>query len=274
MRSLTVVIPALNESENIPGVMASIPVQQLSALGWATEILVVDNGSEDDTAEIARELGARVIVQPVRGYGNAYKAGFANAQGQVFATGDADLTYPFEILPELLASFQEQDLDFLSTDRLDLTDAAAMKDSHVVGNHLLSFASRMLLRSPFRDSQSGMWIIKRSVWHQLDVRSAGMSFSQEIKHEVALKGFRCKEARIEYRPRGGEVKLNATRDGVSNLMQIAAHRMRMATRSSQPNSEVRVPLQTAWQLGSLTPDEPADANAIPALAATQLAHHS
>jgi len=224
---LSVVIPALNEVVNIPRVMANVPRAELEAAGWDVEIIVVDNGSTDGTGDLARALGATVINQPLRGYGNAYRAGFAAARGTVIATGDADCTYPFDALPQLLDVLQVGDIDFLSTNRLGDSNRDAMKFSHVVGNHMLTFASRMLFpRSPFRDSQSGMWIFRREVWEALDVRSPGMPFSQEIKNEAFVKGFRCDELDIEYRSRGGVVKLNATRDGIRNACQLITHRAR------------------------------------------------
>jgi len=224
---LSVVIPALNEVTNVPRVMANIPRAELLAAGWDVEVVLVDNGSTDGTGELARSLGANVVLQPNRGYGNAYHAGFAAARGDVIATGDADCTYPFDALPQLLAVLELGDIDFLSTNRLSESNRNAMKPSHMVGNHMLTFASRILFRkAPFRDSQSGMWIFRREVWENLDVRSPGMPFSQEIKNEAFLKGFRCDELEIEYRPRGGVVKLNATQDGIRNACQLVAHRAR------------------------------------------------
>lgn len=234
MRTVTVIIPALNEAENIRQVIASVPCDLLAERGWSCEVLVVDNGSEDETVALARAAGASVLVQPIRGYGNAYRAGFANATGDVIATGDADLTYPFDHLPQLLDLLLEQDLDFLTTDRLRYADAEAMKPSHLLGNRVLSQTSRALFGFPFRDSQSGMWIFWRRILDSLDVRSGGMSFSQEIKHEAAVRGFRCGEVPIEYRPRGGEVKLNATRDGIRNLGQLAVHRLRTTRTETSP----------------------------------------
>src|SRR6185437_9851853 len=114
MRSLSVVIPAYNEAENIEDVIASIPVSQLSDLGWSTEILVVDNNSSDGTGELAR------------------------------ASGDADKTYPFDHLPELLAELESSGADFLTTDRLHSANLGAMKHSHFWANHALSFFSRLL----------------------------------------------------------------------------------------------------------------------------------
>jgi glycosyltransferase involved in cell wall biosynthesis len=204
----------------------SMPRDRLAKMGWETDILVVDNGSTDDTGEIALRAGARVVVQPVRGYGNAYKAGFANTTGSIVATGDADLTYPFEELPRLVKMLLDDDIDFLTTDRLHRSNRTAMKPSHRFGNMLLTRTSRALFGFPFNDSQSGMWLFRRHILRTLDLRSPGMAFSQEIKHEAIMRGFRCAEIPITYRARGGEVKLNATRDGLRNLGQLAVHRAR------------------------------------------------
>jgi glycosyltransferase involved in cell wall biosynthesis len=194
----------------------------------------VDNGSADGTAAIARLHGAEVIVQPIRGYGNAYKVGIANARGEVIATGDADNTYPFGDLPTLLTTFERENADFMSTDRLHLMNRTTMKPSHFLGNYGLSLISKLFFKSPFRDSQSGMWLFRRSVWDALDVRSGGMAFSQEIKHEAYFRRFRCIEVPIDYGQRGGEVKLNAARDGMKNAMQIVRHRTRLGRRHVKP----------------------------------------
>ena len=228
-RSLSIVIPALNEAQNMPKVMGSIPTDALRRAGWWVEVIVVDNASTDGTGHLAAELGAKVVTQPTRGYGHAYCAGFSAARGAVIATGDADCTYPFDALPELLDHFSSQRLDFMSTNRLSKTNSFAMKRSHAIGNRALTMASRTLFRSPFRDSQSGMWIFRSRIWSHLDVRSGGMPFSQELKHEAYRLGFACAEVPIEYRPRGGVVKLNATRDGVRNLAQLLTHRARASS---------------------------------------------
>ena len=174
-----------------------------------------------------KPLAIKATVETlIRGYGNAYRAGFANATGDVIATGDADLTYPFDHLPQLLDLLIAEELDFLTTDRLRHADPEAMKPSHLLGNRVLSQTSRALFGFPFRDSQSGMWIFWRRILDSLDMRSGGMSFSQEIKHEAAARGFRCGEVPIDYRPRGGEAKLRTIRDGARNTFHLLAHRTR------------------------------------------------
>jgi glycosyltransferase involved in cell wall biosynthesis len=226
MRTLSIVIPAFNEAENLPPLMSTIPLAELRRSGWNTEVVVVDNNSNDGTGDIARSLGARVVFQPKRGYGNAYQAGLTAAQGDVIATGDADCTYPFDALPRLLKAFEAHEVEFLTTNRLLRSNRTAMKPSHTLANHFLSKISRSLFRNGVRDSQSGMWIFRSYVWMRLDIQSGGMAFSQEIKNAATTAGFRFTEVPIEYRPRGGEVKLNALPDGMANLIQLFEHRFR------------------------------------------------
>ena len=224
--TLSIVIPALNERHNLVPVLDAIPVESLERVGWNCEVIVVDNGSTDGTGMLARNLGARVIDEPQRGYGSAYRAGMGAAVGDIIATGDADRTYPFDVLPQLLGILLHGDYDFLTTNRLHTRNHPAIQLSHLLANHVLSAVGRTLMRTPFRDSQSGMWLFRREVWRGVDVRSEGMAFSQELKHEAYLRGFKCVEVPIEYRPRGGDIKLEATRDGLRNLRQLASHRLR------------------------------------------------
>jgi Glycosyltransferases involved in cell wall biogenesis len=225
MKKISIVIPALNEEQGIGLVLREIPITALHQMGYETEILVIDNGSTDRTPHIAREHGALVIVQPIRGYGNAYQAGFANASGDIIATGDADLTYPFSILPQIIKKMEEENLEFVNTDRLTYLDKDAMSRSHQLGNWLLLHVTKMLFRWPFKDSQSGMWVFKREIWPRLDVRSSNMPFSQELKIEAYARGFKCAEVPIFYRARVGKEKLNTIRDGIGNISHLFLKRL-------------------------------------------------
>jgi Glycosyl transferase family 2 len=222
---LSVVIPALNEEHGIGEVLKEIPIAELGAMDYRVEVVVVDNGSVDSTAHVACMHGATVVVQPMRGYGNAYKAGFAYATGDVVATGDADLTYPFADLPKILRLMEERRLEFVTTDRLSGLRDGAMTRTHVLGNWLLSLATKVLFRWPYKDSQSGMWIFRRYVWDALDVQSSGMPFSQELKIEAFVRGFRCAEVPIDYRARAGKAKLNTITDGLGNIAQLVRKRI-------------------------------------------------
>ncbi len=237
MKTISIVIPALNEEKGIGPVLREIPIKKLKEMGYNTEVLVIDNGSHDQTPHIARSHGARVIVQPIRGYGNAYKAGFANAHGDIIATGDADLTYPFSILPEALKKLEKDSLDFINTDRLTTLRKEVMEGSHVFGNWLLSFGTRLLFKWPYKDSQSGMWIFKRQIWSHLDVRSSGMPFSQELKIEAHARGFKCAEIPIDYRARAGEVKLNTITDGLGNILHLLKKRLQIGMHVAKADAE-------------------------------------
>lgn len=225
MRRISFVIPALNEQKGISRVLRDIPVHKLDQMGYELEILVIDNGSHDHTVKIARLNGAHVIIQPIRGYGNAYKAGFANATGEIIVTGDADCTYPFSIIPNAINKMKKEHLDFINTDRLSNLNKEVMSYSHQVGNKILTSLCKLLYGWPFKDSQSGMWIFKRKIWKSLTVTASGMPFSQELKIEAYMKGFRCAEIPIDYRMRAGKEKNNTIRDGIGNILQLLKKRL-------------------------------------------------
>ncbi len=217
---ISIVIPALNEERAIKAVLDQIPVSALNDSGYEVEKLVVDNGSTDNTVAIAKKSGAIVVHESRRGYGNAYKAGFEKADGDIIVTGDADMTYPFDALPRLLSIFEKDNIDFMTTNRLATLKPGVMTKTHIFGNWVLSMVTRVLFKWPFRDSQSGMWIFKRSLWQDMNLVSFGMPFSQEIKIEAFISGCRCTEVPIDYRARIGEVKLSTYGDGLRNITHL------------------------------------------------------
>ena len=225
IKKITVVIPALNEEQAIGSVIKEIPINELKKMGYEVEIMVIDNGSKDKTRYIANSHKAKVIVQPIKGYGNAYKAGFANATGNIIATGDADLTYPFCDLPKIIKKLEDENLDFITTDRLTNLQPGVMSRTHYFGNLVFHLITKILFGLPCKDSQSGMWIFKRSIWSKLNVKSSGMPFSQELKIEAYKKGFKCAEVPIVYRARVGEVKLSTFKDGLGNILHLINKRI-------------------------------------------------
>lgn len=214
---ISVIIPALNEEEAIGATLNSIPRERLEAKGYELEVLVVDGGSKDRTREIAESMGAKVIVEPRRGYGRAYKTGFEKCSGEIIVTGDADGTYPFERIPELLKMLEGY--DFITTDRFASMEEGAMSRMHYVGNHLLSSVLRLLYRVDVKDSQSGMWVFRKSILKNLDLKADGMELSEEIKAE-AFRKCRAREVPIHYGRRIGEKKLRSFSDGYNNLMYL------------------------------------------------------
>src|SRR5207247_141174 len=157
---VSVVIPTMNEEASIGRVIDEVR----KALGpRLSEILVVDTDSRDRTREIASAKGARVIPEPRRGYGRAYKTGFDEARGTYIATLDADLTYPADRLPDFLAALETDRADFVSGDRMSHLGGEAMSGMHRIGNAILNAAFRLLYRARIRDSHSGMWAFRASI---------------------------------------------------------------------------------------------------------------
>src|ERR1700736_2715052 len=208
---ITVIIPCLNEEQGIERVLGRMPE-------FVDQVIVVDNGSTDRTSEVARSLGAEVIREPVRGYGRSYKKGFTRATGDLIITLDGDHSYPPDAISYLLEAFLHLEVDFLNASRFPVRDSRAMSFKHKFGNLMLSLAMTVLYFRWVRDSQSGMWVFRRSILEEMTLESDGMAFSEEIKIE-ALKSskIRFMEISIQYSSRLGEIKLNPWRDGFYNL---------------------------------------------------------
>lgn len=216
---LTVIIPCLNEEQGIERVLERMPA-------FVDEIIVVDNGSTDRTAEVARSFGATVIREEVRGYGRSYKRGFAHATGDVIITLDGDHSYPVDALSYLLEAFLHLGVDFLNASRFPVRDPRAMSFKHKVGNLILSLAMSLLFFRWVRDSQSGMWVFRRSILDHMTLISDGMAFSEEIKVEaIRNPNIRFGEISILYSSRLGEMKLNPWRDGIQNLLFLVKKRL-------------------------------------------------
>lgn len=211
-------MPCLNEEQGIEQVLRRMPP-------FVDEVIVVDNGSTDRTSEVAADFGARVIREDARGYGRAYKRGFAFATSDIIVTLDGDHSYPPDAISYLLEAFRHLEVDFLNASRFPVRDPKAMSFKHKMGNFILSIAMSLLYFRWVSDSQSGMWVFRRSILSEMTLESDGMAFSEEIKIE-ALKSnkVRFAEISIHYTSRLGEIKLNPWRDGFYNLWFLVKKR--------------------------------------------------
>ena len=192
---------------------------------FVDEVIVVDNNSTDRTSDVAAALGAKVIREEVRGYGRAYKRGFAAATSDIVITLDGDHSYPVDALSYLIEALLHLEVDFLNASRFPVRDSHAMSFKNKFGNLLLSLAMSILFLHWVRDSQSGMWVFRRAILKDMKLESDGMAFSEELKIE-ALRNPRIRfgEISIQYSSRLGETKLNPWKDGVQNLWFLAKKR--------------------------------------------------
>ena len=210
-QKITTIIPCLNEEQGIEKVLRAMP-------DFVDEVIVVDNASTDRTSDVAAALGAKVILEDVRGYGRAYKRGFREATGDIIITLDGDHSYPVDALSYLIEAFLHLGGDFLNASRFPVRDPKAMSFKHKFGNLALSLVLSVLFFRWVRDSQSGMWVFKRAILNEMKLESDGMAFSEEIKIEVLRnRRLRFDEIPVMYSSRLGEIKLNPWRDGFQNL---------------------------------------------------------
>ena len=203
---VSVVIPAFNEEGGIATVLAGVQAS-LEPTAYEYEIIVVDDGSTDATAETATAAGAQVVSLPEnRGYGAALKAGIALAEHNTIAIIDADGTYPAQALPELL--------DF--ADRYEMVVGARTKgDVHIpmVRRPAKWFLRRLasyLARRPIPDLNSGMRVLSRPLVERFQhILPSGFSFTTSITLAALCSDIPVRYHPIDYRARIGKSKIRA-----------------------------------------------------------------
>jgi len=219
---VSVVIPCLNEAENIVQCVTDAR-RVLDEHGIAGEVIVADNGSEDGSAALARAAGARVVDEPRRGYGRAYLAGFAAAQGDYIVMGDADRTYDFEEIPHFVSEL-DRGAELVMGNRMENIQPGAMPwMNRYIGNPVLSGFLKLLYRTEVRDAHCGMRAVRRDALARLDLRTDGMEFASEMVIRAAKADLNVAEFPIALHPRGGESKLNPFSDGWRHLRLMLVH---------------------------------------------------
>ncbi|MGD8244708.1 MAG: glycosyltransferase family 2 protein [Anaerolineae bacterium] len=229
MLSVSVVIPALNEEESIGQVLAAI------TRDWVEELIVVDGGSTDDTAAIARAADARIIREAQRGYGRACAAGVAAARGDIVLFLDADGAYDPGQIPALLAPILAGEADMVLGSRL-LGELArdAMPWHQQAGNRLAARLIRWLYGVPLTDL-SPFRAIRRESLLALGMKEMTYGWPTEMIVKAALRGWRIVEVAVRCRPRsGGRSKISGT---VRGTVLAAYHILRTIFRYAKNKAE-------------------------------------
>ncbi|MDX6674267.1 MAG: hypothetical protein QOH11_1685 [Solirubrobacteraceae bacterium] len=219
---VSVVIPCLNEAESIEACVHAA-WKALGDAGLDGEVIVVDNDSDDGSAELAEGAGAHIVSEPRRGYGSAYLAGFAAAQGEYIVMADADLTYDFNEIPRFVEQLRDGG-QLVVGDRMDNIQPGAMPWLHrYVGNPILTGVLNLFFRTGVNDAHCGMRALRREVLPALELRSTGMEFASEMVIRASKANLEIRQLPIEYHPRGGESKLSSFRDGWRHLRFLLVH---------------------------------------------------
>ncbi len=208
---VAVIIPALNEEASLPLVLRDLP-----AVG---RVIVVDNGSSDNTADVARGAGATVVAEAERGYGAACLRGLAAIRAAIAAGRapprivvflDADYSDHPELLPELIAPIRRGEADLVLGSRLlGRRESGAMPPQSVFGNHLACFLMRWLFGSSYTDLGPFRAVDYQALCRlNMSDRNYGWTVEMQIKAQWA--GLRVREIPVPYRCRIGTSKISGT----------------------------------------------------------------
>jgi glycosyltransferase involved in cell wall biosynthesis len=211
MADIKVIIPAINEADSIGKVVSELP-------SHVSEVIVVDNGSEDETAANARNAGATVLTENRKGYGYACLKGLEYVAKQskqpdiiVFIDGDYS-DYPEE-LDKVVAPILENDLDFVVGARKKaLREPGSMTPQQVFGNQLATFLMRLLFRSKFTDL-GPFRAIKYENLKELQMQDTTYGWTVEMQLKILRKKMSYTEVPVRYKRRIGVSKVSGTVKG-------------------------------------------------------------
>lgn len=246
---LSVVIPALNEADNLAKLLPQLHAV-LSSLGIEYEIIVVDNNSSDATAEVCAAEGAILIQQTEPGYGGALRAGFEHASGQYILTMDADLSHVPDFIPAMWN--RRADAELVIASRYVEGGSADMPLYREILSIILNVVYTKLLSLPLKDISSGFRLYRTSALTDLDLRSNDFDAQEEILIKCYARGYKIIEVPFRYMPRvTGKSKVKLLRFGVSYLKTlIRMWKLRNSIASADYDARAFdsvIPLQRYWQ---------------------------
>jgi glycosyltransferase involved in cell wall biosynthesis len=218
---VSVVIPTLNEEITI-GYCVEKAMTAFQRLGVSGEVVISDSHSKDRTVAVATGKGARVVYQPLRGYGNAYHKGIAEAQGEIIIIGDADNTYDFSDIEKFIRPIQNNECDMVMGNRLNKTiEKGAMPWAHrFVGTPVMTWILNLLFGTHIKDCNCGMRSFRKDTYYKLNLKSPGWEFASEMVIKAGLLGLKIKDVDITlHKDMAGRIPhLNPWKAAINNFL--------------------------------------------------------
>jgi glycosyltransferase involved in cell wall biosynthesis len=212
---VSVVMPCLNEAATV-GICVEKALRTLKELGYRGEVIVADNGSTDGSVAIAQKAGAKVVHQSLKGYGNAYKKGFQEAQGKYLVMGDADDSYDFTDLKRFVEPLK-QGYDMVMGTRLKgYIKEGAMPFLHrYLGVPALTWMLNLLYGAGISDAHCGMRSFTKEAYEKMHLETTGMELASEIVIKATYANLKIFEIPITLHPDGrpGKPHLKSFSDG-------------------------------------------------------------
>ncbi len=209
---VSVVLPCLNEEEGI-----SICINKIKEVfnkeNINGEIIVADNGSSDNSREIAQNCGAKVVLEPQKGYGAAYLRGLKETKGNYIIIADSDNTYDFYDMPKFLQKLKEG-YDFVIGSRFKgkIYKRAMPWLNRYIGNPILSGMFRVFFHTRVSDALCGMRAFTIEAYQKMGLMTLGMEFATEMIVAALQNNLKICEIPINYYPRRGKSKLEPLTD--------------------------------------------------------------
>lgn len=230
MKKITVLIPCYNEERGIGKVIESIPVEKLASLGYATEIIVINNNSTDQTMEVAKKHGVKVIEEKKQGKAFALEAGFKAARGEIIVTIDGDNTYPPQEIPNLIKNINGADL--VVGTRFDtiwkiskIFIPRELSFPRVLANKVGAWIGSVILGQRITDVSTGLRAFRKDLLKKIpQVKARNLDFEAELTARVISNGLKYKEIKIMSNFREGHSSLQYFRDAFRFLRAMIVGR--------------------------------------------------
>ncbi len=243
-KTISLIIPCKNEEKILPETIKNVPA-------YVDEIIVVDNGSTDNSALVAEKAGAVVVKEPRKlngiGYGYAHIKGIETSKGDYIFAMDADDTYPSYQIKEVVDYMEDNNLDVVSCNRLPLRNSEAISKTRRLGIYVLNLEIAILYGYPIKDTLTGMWGIKRSALPKLNLRMGDWNLSPEVKiAAITNKSVAFSEYQIDHFAREKEPsKQQIWKTGMVHALYILKRRF---TEDSKLGSFVYGLINKDWSL--------------------------